>query len=54
MSSEVLHDSFISVCPLMQASVSHWPEIFSKPEIASRQAEIMHKLKVVRPVVETG
>ena len=34
--------------------MNHWPDIFAKPEVERREEEIIEKLKIVRPVVETG
>jgi len=37
-----------------QASAEFWPELFSDPSVLSRKEEILHKMRLVRPVVETG
>lgn len=34
--------------------MNHWPDIFAEPEVERREEEIIEKLKIVRPVVETG
>lgn len=43
----------IDMAPL-QASARKWPDLFSKPDVQAREAEIEHKMRTVRPVVETG
>ena len=40
--------------PYVQASAREWPELFSKPDVQAREAEVEHKMRTVRPVVETG
>ncbi|CAL5223568.1 g6103 [Coccomyxa viridis] len=37
-----------------KASARKWPEMFSKPDVQAREAEIEQKMRTVRPVVETG
>ena len=38
----------------VQASARKWPELFAQPEVQAREAEILQKMRTVRPVVETG
>jgi len=38
----------------LQASARKWPDLFGKPDVQAREAEIEHKMRTVRPVVETG
>lgn len=37
-----------------KAAAKLWPEVFQTPEAEARQAELVEKMRVVRPVVETG
>ena len=45
--------TLIDMAPL-QASARKWPDLFSKPDVQAREAEIEYKMRTVRPVVETG
>ena len=38
----------------LQAAAKLWPEVFQTPEAESRKEELVEKMRVVRPVVETG
>ena len=38
----------------MQAAAKLWPEVFQTPEAEARKEELVEKMRVVRPVVETG
>jgi hypothetical protein len=37
-----------------QAAAEQWPHIFATPEAEVRKAELVEKMRAVRPVVETG
>ena len=37
-----------------QASAELWPDLFAQPAVKERREEILNKMRVVRPVVETG
>lgn len=37
-----------------KASAQLWPELFADPSVLARKKEIIHKMRLVRPVVETG
>ena len=37
-----------------QASAELWPDLFSDPAVLARKEEVLHKMRLVRPVVETG
>lgn len=41
-------------CPLSQAAAKLWPDVFATPEAEARKEELVEKMRVVRPVVETG
>ena len=38
----------------LQASSDLWPDLFAKPAILKQRADVLSKMRVVRPVVETG
>ena len=38
----------------LQASSDLWPDLFAKPAIQKQRADVLSKMRVVRPVVETG
>ena len=38
----------------LQAAAKLWPDVFQTPEAESRKGELVEKMRVVRPVVETG
>lgn len=40
--------------PSPQAAAKLWPEVFATPEADARKEELVEKMRVVRPVVETG
>ena len=41
-------------CRYLQAAEKLWPEIFNAPEAKAREGELVEKMRIVRPVVETG
>lgn len=47
-----------TICSLsfgsVQAATKLWPEVFNTPEASARRDELVEKMRVVRPVVETG
>lgn len=42
------------VLSAVQAAAKLWPEVFETPEAEARKEELVEKMRVVRPVVETG
>ena len=40
--------------PELQASARKWPELFSNGEVQAKEAQVEGKMRIVRPVVETG
>lgn len=39
---------------MTQAAKKLWPDVFDTPAAAAREAELVEKMRIVRPVVETG
>ena len=47
-----VHEELTVVLP--QASAELWPDLFAQPAVQERREEILNKMRIVRPVVETG
>lgn len=44
----------VGCAALPQAAAKLWPEVFATPAAEARKEELVEKMRVVRPVVETG